>query len=187
MTTKKTDDSRELLARKKLHEIAAEKAAAKKEKTMSKGIPETYAACRLQKVCTLDNFNKIYRGNIRIPNWRIIWTLRNIINPAEWFFHEDEKPKKEDLVDTSPSILPDFRESVNFARIKEKTGTRGRDTDITNWCERVGIKYITLYMIRSEQRPITTSFVFKMRKIFPPRLWFEKEKPHDNNNHPDSK
>lgn len=189
MAEEKTSSGRELLARKKLHEIAAKnikKMSEKKRDFRCKGAAEIYTACNLQRFCTLDNFHKIYRGNIKIPAWRIIWALRKIVNPAEWFFYEDEKPRKKDLADITPATLPDFRKSVNFARIKEKANVRGRNADTADWCRKIGIKYITFYMIQSEQRAITPGFVFKMRKVFPPRLWFEKEKPHDNDNHSDS-
>lgn len=171
---------RQLLARKKLRELTDGKADGG-QKPMR--LTDIYRSCGLEKICTYNNFVTMCNGKLNIPSWRLMWGIRKIVNPAEWFFYEDEHPGPDDMVDTTPPSLPDYQKSTNFRNIEKinpkrhKTG-RGNN-EISSWCKENGISYISFYMLRSGQRPLSTKFILKMRKIFPPKLWFDKA-PDDN-------
>ncbi|MBQ3800006.1 MAG: hypothetical protein II837_06895 [Treponema sp.] len=170
-------NQKKLLARKKLLKLVSGKPE-KGHKPMR--ITDIYQSCGLEKICTYNNFATMCKNELSIPSWKIMWAIRKIVNPAEWFFYEDEHPGPDDMIDITPPNLPDYRKSTNFKRIGKITnpnpnghGTGRGNNEISAWCQRSGISYMSFYMLRSGQRPLSTKFVLRMRKTLPPKLWFD--------------
>lgn len=113
------------------------------------------------------SFNFTYKIAIggNIPPSRLIFTLRNLIHPALWFYTEQEKePELRQYEPTADTW--NYRESIAFRQLSEIA-------DLKNWCiEHHNPHYTSLWLIATGKREPSYQKIKELRDIIYPADWF---------------
>lgn len=107
-------------------------------------------------------------GQVKFPPAHLIYTLRNIIYPGDWFFHLNEKkPEKRSLNDTDSDVY-DIRKTVNYNKIIKLHESK----ELFSFARQNGLNYSSFTHLINGLREFTPVFMFRLRNIFEPEDWF---------------
>lgn len=103
-------------------------------------------------------------GRVMVP-CDVIFTLRNIIAPNQWFYDETEALPPSIPFKGKSGQLYNPDESIALTRLRE-------ESNIRRWSTEHDLPYISIYNIISGKYKPTYPKIRQMRDIIPVDLWF---------------
>jgi len=120
--------------------------------------------CR-QRELTLSYTYRVATGKITPPN-PLIWTLRDFIHPAQWFYDEGEKYSE---IPFKPRKTHEWAYDKTIAMLdlcKKNT------VEIRKLAQDMNIPYLTLYNVYHGRYAPSYKIVRQLKTAYSPELWF---------------
>lgn len=130
-------------------------------------------ARKIAKFCEERGLNFVYTYKVAIgryfPPPKLIFALRNLINPVLWFYKENEElpPIKEYPQDNNTEDW-DYTKSIGFKSFTQFFETQS----IKKWSIQKGFDYCSMLLILSGKRAPSFVRIRAFKDFIPPSDWF---------------